>query len=187
MKISLASPRHAQGKSRLPVAMGSVVRRLIAGVALGAAAWLATGIAEARPLPRQALIRQAGGISVDITPLLALGLDGYAQLIRSDLEAALAAEFAGHLAPGTRLFVQLRGVSLNSYVNNSLSPFGNNDYLDGVVTLVGPNGQELATQKILAISPAASGGPWYVQGAERRRTAALSSTFAAWARHYIPG
>ncbi|SEE86954.1 hypothetical protein SAMN05444161_7548 [Rhizobiales bacterium GAS191] len=196
MKTWIASsPSRARGTARTPVKAGTLGRRLIAGAVLGTAAWLATGIAEARPhqpptrqaLTRQALARHAGGISVDIRPLLALGLDGYAQVLGADLESALEAEFAGHLAPGTRLLVQLRGVSLNSYVGGYAHGFGNNDYLDGIVTLIGPNGQELATQKILAVSPADSGGAWYTQGAERRRTAYLSTVFASWARRYTSG
>jgi hypothetical protein len=61
-----------------------------------------------------------------------------------------------------------------------------NDYLDGVVTLIGPGGQVLATQKILTVSPTSAGGAWYIPGGELRRTAVLSQNFASWARRYIP-
>jgi hypothetical protein len=164
----------------------AALRRLAAGLALATTLCFASGLAEARLATSPAGARQSGGISIDISPLLASGLDGYAQVIRVDLQSALAAEFAGRLAPGSRLLVQVRSVSLTSTVSDRISPFGNNDYLDGVVTLIGPDGRELATQKILAVSSASSGAPWYIAGAEQRRTAALSAAFASWARRYMP-
>jgi len=186
MSTSITSSPSPDG-SRFPGLRSFLRSCAIAGVALAAAAVLTAGTAEARRAPQHAY-HQAGGIRVDIGPLLAKGLDGYARTVGGDLEAALQAEYAGRLAPGETLLVQLNGVSLNSYVGGSYSfGFGNNDYLDGVVILIGPNGQELATQKILAVSPASSGGPWYVHGAERRRTAYMATLFAAWAHHYIPG
>ena len=128
-----------------------------------------------------------GGIEVDVNRLLAMGLGVYAETVRGDLEAALQSEYAGGLPPGRTLLVRINGVSLNSYVGGYSLGFGNNDYLDGVAILIGPNGEELASEKILAVSPADSGGPWYVHGAERRRTAYLSTVFASWTHRYIPG
>jgi len=162
--------------------MGLAMRRLALGAALGAATWFAAGAAEGHPSGRP-----AGGITVDVTPLLAQGLGAYAEIVRADLAQALQAQFGGRLGPGERLVVLVRGISLNSYIGHDGIMTSDNDYLDGVVTLVGPNGQELATQKILTVSPASSGGAWYIAGGELRRTAALSQNFAAWARRYIPG
>jgi hypothetical protein len=163
----------------LPLAM--MARRLIAGIAVGAAAWMATGAAEARPTAR------SGGIYVDVTPLLEQGLGGYAEVVRGDLTQALRAEFAGRLHPGERLVALVRGLSLNDSVGNDSLVWPTNDYLDGVVTLIGPSGQVLATQKILTVSPTSAGGAWYIPGGELRRTAVLSQYFASWARRYIPG
>jgi hypothetical protein len=162
------------------------LRRGAIVVALGAAALVASGVAEAHKAPRHAS-RPVGGIEVDVNRLLAMGLGVYAETVRGDLEAALQAEYAGGLPPGRTLLVRINGVSLNSYVGGYSLGFGNNDYLDGVAILIGPNGEELATQKILAVTPADSGGPWYVHGAERRRTAYLSTVFASWTHRYIPG
>jgi hypothetical protein len=163
-----------------PIQLGAIARRLIVGIALGAAAWVATGAAEAR------LTARAGGIYVDVTPLREQGLGGYAEIVRGDLTQALQAEYTGHLHPGEKLVALVNGLSLNAD-GGEQTLSGNNDYLDGVVTLFGPNGQVLATQKILTVSPASAGGAWYVSGAELRRTAALAQNFASWARRYIPG
>jgi hypothetical protein len=164
-----------------PFALGAMARRLIVGIALGAAAWVATGAAEAR------LTTRAGGIYVDVTPLREQGLGGYAEIVRGDLTQALQAEYAGRLRPGERLVVLVRGLSLNDSVGNDSLVWPTNDYLDGTVTLIGPGGQVLATQKILTVSPTSAGGAWYVPGGELRRTAVLAQNFASWARRYIPG
>jgi hypothetical protein len=163
-----------------PFSLSAMARRVIVGIALGAAALMASGASEARPTAR------AGGIYVDVTPLLEQGLGGYAEIVRGDLTKALQAEFAGRLHPGERLVALVNGLSLNDDGGRQTLS-GTNDYLDGVVTLFGPNGQVLATQKILTVSPTSAGGAWYVPGAELRRTAALSQNFASWARRYIPG
>ncbi|SDR63937.1 hypothetical protein SAMN05519103_09203 [Rhizobiales bacterium GAS113] len=163
-----------------PFALGAMARLLIVGIALGAAAWAATGAAEAR------LIARAGSIYVDVTPLREQGLGGYAEIVRGDLTQALQAEYAGRLRPGERLVALVRSLSLNDD-GGGQTLSSTNDYLDGVVTLFGPNGQVLATQKILTVSPTSAGGAWYVPGAEQRRTGALAQSFASWARRYIPG
>ncbi len=155
------------------------LRRLIAGIGLAAILW--SGVADARP-PR----RPVGGISVDVRPLLDLGLDGFAEIVRADVQQSLAVEFAGRLGPGQRLVARINGLSLRSYVGGE-SLLYNNDYLDGVVILIGPDGRELASQKILTVLPASSGGAWYLPGGEQRRTAGLAQAFASWARRYIAG
>jgi hypothetical protein len=156
----------------------SLLRRVICGVAIGAFLSIAAGSVQARPAPR-------GGISVDVTPLLQEGLAGFAEMLRADLDRALADEFAGRLGPGQRIIVQIRGITLNDYGRDTL--FDDNDYLDGTVTLIGPDGREVTTQKILTVLPASSGGPWYIAGTEQRRAAALSRAFASWARRYTLG
>jgi hypothetical protein len=157
------------------------LRRLVAGLALCALAAIGTAAAQAR-----APVRPAGGISVDVKPLLDLGLGSFAEILRADLAQALAAEFTGHLAPGQRVVAQIRGLSLTSYADD-FDYFGNNDYLDGVATLIGADGREIATQKILTVLPASYGAPWYVPGSEQRRTAGLAKAFASWARRYLVG
>jgi hypothetical protein len=157
----------------------SFLRRLICGIAIGAFLCVASGGAQARPAPR-------AGISVDVRPLLEAGLGGFAEMLRADLERALADEFAGRLGPGQRIIVQIRSISLNDY-GGIESLYYNNDYLDGTVTLIGPDGREVTTQKILTVLPASYGGPWYIAGTEQRRAAGLARSFASWARRYTLG
>jgi hypothetical protein len=154
---------------------------LLAATAICACVSLGLGKAEAR-----SHARPTGGISVDVGPLLAQGLDGFAEIVRADVGEALSVEFAGRLGPGQRLVATIKGLSLRSYVGHE-SLFYNNDYLDGVVTLIGADGRELATQKILTVLPASSGGAWYLPGGEQRRTAGLAQAFASWARRYMLG
>jgi hypothetical protein len=157
------------------------VRGLLAVIAICACAALGLRAAEARPHARP-----AGGISVDVGPLLEQGLDGFAEIVRADVGEALSVEFSGRLGPGQHLVATIKGLSLRSHVGRE-SLFYNNDYLDGVVTLIGADGRELATQKILTVLPASSGGAWYLPGGEQRRTAGLAQAFASWARRYIAG
>jgi hypothetical protein len=159
----------------------------IASVALALASVLGTSMAEARVPAHHPVLRAAPAISVDVGPLLAQGLGGYAEGLRDELTQALQAQFAGSLRPGERLVVLLRSISLATYTGDiNVFQLADNDYLDGVVTLVGPNGQQLATKDILTVSPSSSGGAWYLPGGEQRRAVALAQAFAAWARRYIP-
>jgi hypothetical protein len=148
---------------------------------------LAVGRAEARAPAHRSIAHAAPAISVDVGPLLAQGLGGYAEGLRAELTEALQTRFGGSLQPGQRLVVLLRSISLASYSRDiNVFELADNDYLDGVVTLVGPSGQEVSTKDILAVSLSSSGGPWYLPGGEQRRTVILAQTFAAWARRYIP-
>jgi len=167
-------------------AVASTTRRrlvgILAGLAIGAFASLDLGDAEAR-----APAREPGGVSVDVRPLLELGLDGFAEIVRADLLRALQAEFAGKLGAGQRVVALVKGLTLASYVGDEYGIFGNNDYLDGIATLVGPDGREISTQKILTVLPASYGGAWYIAGGEQRRVAGLARAFASWARRYLIG
>jgi hypothetical protein len=199
MTISTEAPTRSRAKlgAKLGTDLGAnlgakpspapLARRLIASAALALAAVLAAGVAEARAPAHRPVAHTAPAISVDVGPLLAQGLGGYAEALRAELTEALQAQFTGSLRPGERLVVLLRSISLATYTGDvNVFELPDNDYLDGVITLVGPNGQELATKDILAISLSSSGGAWYLPGGEQRRTVVLAQTFAAWARRYIP-
>ncbi len=188
MTISIEAPTHSRANLVAKPSPAPLARRLIASAALALAAVLAAGVAEARaPAHHRPVARAAPAISVDVGPLLAQGLGGYAEALRAELTEALQAQFAGSLRPGERLVVLLRSISLATYTGDiNVFQLADNDYLDGVVTLVGPNGQELATKNILTVSLSSSGGAWYLPGGEQRRTVVLAQTFAAWARRYIP-
>lgn len=184
MTICTAPTRAKPGVAK---SLSALARRLIASAALGLASVLAVTVAEARAPAHRPVAQVAPAISVDVGPLLAQGLGGFAEALRAELTQALQTQFGGSLRPGERVVVLVRSISLASY-SGDINVFGlpDNDYLDGVVTLVGPNGQELATKDILATSLSSSGGPWYLAGGEQRRGAILAQSFAAWARRYLP-
>lgn len=184
MTICTAPTRAKPGVAK---SLSALARRLIASAALGLASVLAVTVAEARAPAHRPVAQAAPAISVDVGPLLAQGLGGFAEALRAELTQALQTQFGGSLRPGERVVVLVRSISLASY-SGDINVFGlpDNDYLDGVVTLVGPNGQELATKDILATSLSSSGGPWYLAGGEQRRGAILAQSFAAWARRYLP-
>ncbi len=175
-------PKPGAAPSWIPLA-----RRLIASAALGLATVIAVPAAEARPPAHRPVAPAASAISVDVGPLLAQGLGGFAEALRAELTQALQAQFAGSLRPGERLVVLVRSISLAAYSGDvNAFELPDTDYLDGVVTLVGPNGQELATKDLLTTSLSSYAGPWYLPGGEQRRAVVLAQSFAAWARRYIP-
>jgi hypothetical protein len=191
MTISIEAPTRL--RANLDAKLGAkpspapLARRLIASAALALAAVLAAGMAEARAPAHRPVARAAPAISVDVSPLLAQGLGGFAEALRAELTQALQAQFAGSLRPGERLVVLVRSISLAAYSGDvNAFELPDTDYLDGVVTLVGPNGQELATKDLLTTSLSSYAGPWYQPDGEQRRAVVLAQTFAAWARRYIP-
>jgi hypothetical protein len=177
----IAPSRGSTVEPRLRGSATAAARAAILAVLL-AAALLPFGRAQAR-----SSISPASVINVDVTPLLAKGLSGYAQIVRDDLRQALETEFAGRLRPGERLVMVAQGISLASYVGGMDLLFPDRDFLDGVVTLFDAHGQPLTSRKLLVQSPASAGGAWYIRGGELRRTAVLSRVFASWARRYLSG
>jgi len=187
MMISAEAPSCSRAKPSAAQSWSPLARRLIASAALGLASVLAVGVAEARAPAHRSVSQSAPVIGVDVGPLLAQGLGGFAEALRAELTGSLQAQFAGSLRPGERLVVLVRSISLASYAGDVNSfELPDTDYLDGVVRLVGPNGQELATKDILATSLSSYAGPWYQPDGEQRRAVVLAQTFAAWARRYIP-
>ena len=187
MMITAEAPSCSRAKPSAAQFWRPLARRLIASAALGLASVLAVGVAEARAPAHRSVSQSAPVISVDVGPLLAQGLGGFAAALRAELTGSLQAQFAGSLRPGERLVVLVRSISLASYAGDVNSfELPDTDYLDGVVRLVGPNGQELATKDILATSLSSYAGPWYQPDGEQRRAVVLAQTFAAWARRYIP-
>jgi hypothetical protein len=154
--------------------------------ALLAAALLLVGKAAVAP----ALARTAGPygrIIVDVAPLEAKGMGGYARVVQAAVEAAAARSFAGAVMPGARglptLIIQVSGLSLSAYVgggglrlNDGGAP---NDYMQGrLITQMG--GKTLATLPMLSALPATSGGAWYAPDNDQRRLLALAEHFTWW-------
>ena len=164
---------------------------MLAAAALALICIAPPGQAGARPVhhPRHHLPpRPAGGIYVDVRPLLARGLGPYAQAVRASLTQAMAQQFAGGLPPGQRLVATIQSVFLTSWTGQMDSDFlGPSDSIDGWITLYAADGHIVLQRRITTELPAYSGGAWYLPNNEMRRTAALTQAFAGWARRYVAG
>jgi hypothetical protein len=127
-------------------------------------------------------------ITVDVSPMRARGLGQYASFVQRSLQASLDRAFAGRLSRGGQtLVVTVTGISLSAFAGSttgSSDRFGGggtteNDYIEGEALVF--EGRQLVQRKPqLAVLPASSGGPWYVEGNELRRTAALCDAYAQW-------
>lgn len=130
-------------------------------------------------------------IIVDVAPLQAKGLGGYALVVKAAVERAAATAFAGAVAPGRglpELVIEVTGVSLSAYVgsgNPRLDSGGvSSDYMEGrLITQAG--GRTIASLPMLSALPASSGGAWYAPDNERRRLQALADHFAWWSRRKL--
>ncbi|WP_375461923.1 hypothetical protein [uncultured Enterovirga sp.] len=160
-------------------------RTVVAGV---------VGVAVA-PMGERAALAQAapstyGSISVDVAPLRASGLGGYADQVRAALEAELRQAFADRLARGgARLVVRVDAISLRAYAGSGSSRFGGSgmqsDYLEGEALVLGRRGEVLLRHPQLSAVPSSSGGAWYLPDSEGRRLVALAGHFAGWLRRAL--
>jgi hypothetical protein len=145
--------------------------------------------------PKTALARTPGPfgrIIVDVTPLEAKGMGGYARVVKAAVETAAATSFAGAVAPGGRglptLIIQVSGLSLSAYAGSSgvwpNSGGVSSDYMEGrLITQVG--GKTVATIPMLSALPASSGGAWYAPDNDQRRLLALAQHFTWWSRRKL--
>jgi hypothetical protein len=155
-------------------------RALVLGAGAAIAAAASPALARASAYAR---------ISVDVSPLRRRGLGPYADLVQRDLQAALARAFAGRVGAGAgaALVVRITAVQLSAFANpptGRVDRFGGggmseNDYMEGEA-LVMSGGRLTLRHPQLAVLPASSGGAWYVDGFELRRTAALCDAYAQW-------
>jgi hypothetical protein len=161
----------------------AITRRALLGAA--AAAW-AAGPARAQTAQR------FGRIVIDVSPLVAKGLGGYAEHIRRLLAAAFAKEFAGLVGgKGPTLVVQINSIQMSSYTGGGGGgPFrfdsggAGSDYMDG--TLITRSGNTvLSSVPMLAALTATSGGAWYLPDNEERRLRALCEFYASWSRRKL--
>ncbi|MGF3027586.1 hypothetical protein ACQVP2_32875 [Methylobacterium aquaticum] len=130
-------------------------------------------------------------IRVDVRPLLATGLNGYAEGVRAELQAALAKTFADRVGgPGPVLVVRVTGLSINPYAGSETRGGGggrgsggnatNTDYLEGEALVVDRTGTVLLRHPQLSATNASSGGAWYDPASEGRRVAYIAGHYAAW-------
>jgi hypothetical protein len=176
------------------------VKRALRRAAFVLATLLAVASASTREAGAQALAPQAvpgqapaaryAGVTVDVARLRALGLGPTADVLGSNLQAAMRAAFADRTGPGPRLVVRITGLSLNAYTGSDRSGGStgsgtNNDYLEGEALVVGSRGEILARHPQLLALPASFGGAWYTEGFDRRRLAVLADYYAQWLRRAL--
>jgi hypothetical protein len=157
---------------------------------LGAAA--AAGSVSAGPAIAQSGPWQFSSVTVDVQPLHARGLGGYAEFIRAALLAETRRAFADRLGRGgPRLVVRITGVQLSSYGSGGGDRYGggsiSSDYLEGEALVVGPRGEILARYPQLSATPASASSSWYDPQSEQRRTLYLAQHYASWLRRTIGG
>ncbi len=151
---------------------------------------------EARPASGQPTAAEpASQVSVDVSRLRALGLGPTADLVGQ----SVADELRDVARPGGRVVVRMIALSMNSYAGTEGGGggggggdgggggggAGENDYMEGEVLLVGPAGEILRRDPIVMSLPSNSGGPYYLEGSERRRVIELSRNFARWVRRAL--
>lgn len=164
-------------------------RRAVLG--LGASA-LAAGVVASSPV----LAQMAGGptisgISVDIRPLEAKGLNGFAEALGAAVHQQLSREFAGRITRDRRapvLYVQLTGISMTPPAGPAVGRGrgggggAESDFLEGTVSLGGQSFPLLVQQN------AGTAGDWRrPEVNDRRRFDALAYAFAHWTRRKVGG
>ncbi len=152
---------------------------------------------DVRLSPEDAAALRIRSITVDVGPLVALGLTPWAGLVKSTLEPELARLFAARLTPGDkradRLVVRVSAVTLASWAGSSsgggrwLSGGGDTDYMEGDAIIIGPDGAERARRRILLALSSDFSGAWYLPDIDTRRVIGLSRVFAQWVRDQLVG
>jgi hypothetical protein len=164
-------------------------RALLAGIAATAAFPLAAEAQYGAIAPGT----RFSSVAVDVGPLHARGLDGYAEYVRQSLTSELRRAFADRMGPGPRLVVRVTGVSLTAYAGHGQGlgrsgkggGGGSNDYLEGDALAVDSRGQIIGAHHQVSATPASFGGPWYDGASEQKRTAFLAYHYAQWLRRQI--
>ena len=153
-------------------------RYLLQGLAAaGSVAGLSPALSQASPT--------FSAVAVDIAPLRAKGLGGYADFVGRALQRQLQEAYADRIGGrGPRLVVRVDALSLRTYAGSDsrlgLGSGSPTDYLEGEALVVGPRGEILARHPQLSAVPASSGGAWYDPDSESRRVEALAAHFAGW-------
>ncbi len=157
---------------------------------LGAAAALAGSPALAQAPAR------FSSVVIDVRPLLAQGLDGFAEAMRAAGQGQAATSFADRLGPGPLLALRFDRLHLNGSASGPPGGGGGGgrrggsggtdvDYLDGEALLVGPRNQILARHPQLVTHPSNSGGAWYDPAFNLRRAEAISRAYVEWMRRKL--
>ena len=160
-----------------------------AALALGAAACAAVlGVGSPADAQQPPVI---SGISVDVRPLEAKGLNGFADALGAAVHRQLAAQFAGSLTRDRRapvLYVRLTGISMTPPAGPAAGRGGRggggaeSDFLEGSVSLGGQSFPLLVQQY-----SGMAGDYRRPEVNDRRRFDALAFAFAQWTRRKLGG
>ncbi len=159
---------------------------------------LLAGLAAAA-LPGRAALAQAparySSVVVDVRPLLAEGLDGFAEAMRAAAQAQASASFADRLGSGPLLALRFDRLHLNASASGPGGGGGSGrrgggsgtdvDYLDGEALVVGSRGEVLARHPQLVTHPSNSGGAWFDPAFNLRRAEAISRAYVQWMRRKL--
>jgi hypothetical protein len=145
-------------------------------IVIAVLAALFTGVATS-----EARSPRGPAISVDASPVGA----SLGAFLAQEMRAALARHVAPLLGPGERVHVRIRALQQASYGGlggggRIGDGGGDNDYMEGDVSVIGPRGEILRQFPMLVVLSASSGGAWYLEGNEQRRITAICNQFAAW-------
>lgn len=162
-------------------------RRAVLGLGAAALAAALTGSGAARAQPAGLI----SGVSVDIGPLEAKGLNGFAAVLGSEVHRQLVAQFAGRITNDRRapvLYVVLTGISMTATAGSAAGRGGKggggqeSDFLQGDVSLGGFSFPLMVQQY------SGSAGDWrQTELNDRRRVQALAFAFAQWTRRKTGG
>jgi hypothetical protein len=149
---------------------------------------VAVGAGAAGSLPAAAATGRFRRINVDVSPLRARGLGPYAAFVQTELSRALDAAFVGRIGERAApdLTVRITGVTLSMWAGNDggdgrwgFSGGGSTDYMEGEA-LVMEGRRLLLRHPQLSALPSSSGGAWYREDVDARRTVALCQHYASW-------
>ena len=152
---------------------------------------LAACVAEGPPAPRVPRFR---AVRVDAGPFAEKGVSAYAAHVAEVLRPAVAAAFAGRLAPGDvgapTLVIEVSGVRFATEVNGPA--FGGpdagdtEDEMTGALVLLSASGAVTDRRRHYAAHQAGSAGDWKLPDFDEKRLEALARVYAGWAAREYP-
>ncbi len=155
----------------------------------GATATLVSRTANAQTVTR------FSSVLVDVRPLLAAALDGFAEVMRAEAQAQAESSFADRLGPGPLLALRFDRLHLNASASGPGGGGGSGrrggsggtdvDYLDGEALVVGSRNQILARSPQLVTHPSNAGGAWFDPAFNERRAIAISRAYVEWMRRKL--
>lgn len=162
---------------------GPLTRRSLL-VALGLGPLTGCIVGGNPPLPHTRI----RAVTLDVGPIAAQGLTGWAEKVAAAGRPALTKAFADILAPndpkGAVVTVRVDQIHLAAGTGDDGSPFGigDKDEARGRLDVAPVDGLPALSRDLRATRSPADAGPWYTPGFDDRRLAGLMDLFAIWAR-----